>query len=151
MRTRRPRTCCTEDRASMSNTPEYRTIIQCTPELTTALKNDLVSLSGELLAAGLISDDNSAAIRNPFVDASQRASQLVGFIRNRISLDTANYHSFIRILKQREDDHKEILQILYKKYGEFGACHCMGRIALAYTVCVASSAIPGGWSYLTFG
>ena len=101
----------------MSNTPEYRTIIQCTPELTTALKHDLVSLSGELLAAGLISDDNHAAVCN---GGANRASQLVGFLRNRVYLDAANYHSFIRVLTQREDDHKYILQILHKKYRELG-------------------------------
>ena len=106
----------------MSNTPEYRTIIQCTPELTTALKSDLILLSGELLAAGLIADDNSAALRNQFVSETHRAAQLVGFLRNRVSLDTANYHSFIRVLKQRQHDHKDILQILYKKYRELGAC-----------------------------
>ena len=105
----------------MSNTREYRTIIQCTPELTAALKSDLIPLSGELLAAGLISDDNSAAIRSQFVSSSERAAQLVGLVRNRISLDTANYHSFVRVLKQREDDHRDILQILYKKYRELGA------------------------------
>ena len=100
----------------MSNTPEYRTIIQCTPELTTALKNDLVSLSGELLSAGLIADDNAAALCNQFISVAHRAAQLVGFVRNRVSLDTANYHSFIRVLKQREDDHQDILQILYGSF-----------------------------------
>ena len=104
----------------MSNTPEYRTIIQCTPELTTALKSDLVSLSGELLAVGLIADDNAAALRNQFIDVAHRAAQLVGFVRNRVSLDTANYYSFIQVLKQRQDEHKEILQILYRKYRELG-------------------------------
>ena len=104
----------------MSNTPEYRTIIQCTPELTTALKHDLVPLSGELLAAGLISDDNHAAVCNQFIDAANRAAQLVGFVRNRVYLDVANYHSFIRVLTHREDDHKHILQLLHKKYRELG-------------------------------
>lgn len=104
----------------MSNTPEYRTIIQCTPELTTALKHELVPLSAELLAAGLISEDNSSALRNQFVGQSERTAQLLGFVRNRVLLDTANYHSFIRVLKRREDDHNDILQILHKKYREFG-------------------------------
>ena len=102
-------------------TPECRTIIQCTSELTTALKSDIISLSRELIAAGLISDDNAAALRNQFIGEAHRAAQLVGLVRNRVSLDTANYHSFIRVLKQRQDDHKDILRILYKKYRELGA------------------------------
>ena len=61
---------------SNNNSPEYRTIVQCTPELTTALKNDLVSLSGELLAAGLIADDNAAALNNQFIGKADRAAQL---------------------------------------------------------------------------
>ena len=35
-------------------------------------------------------------------------------------LDSDNYHSFVRVLKQREDDHKDILKILYEKYTELG-------------------------------
>jgi hypothetical protein len=104
----------------MSNTPEHRTIIHCTPELTAALKHDLISLSGELLAAGLISDDNYAALCNQFISVADRAAQLAGFVRNRVLLDIVNYHSFIRVLKQREDDHYDILQCLYKKYRELG-------------------------------
>ena len=103
-----------------SNSPEYRTIIQCTPELTTALKNDLVSLSGELLAAGLIADDNAAALNNQFFGAAHRAAELVGFVRNRVMLDTNNYLSFIKVLQSRQDDHKNILEILDKKYRELG-------------------------------
>ena len=103
-----------------SNSPEFRTIIQCTPELTTALKNDLVSLSGELLAAGLIADDNAAALNNQFVGAAHRAAELVGFVRNRVMLDTNNYLSFIKVLQLRQDDHKNILEILDKKYRELG-------------------------------
>ena len=102
------------------NSPEFRTIIQCTPELTTALKNDLVSLSGELLAAGLIADDNAAALNNQFVGAAHRVAELVGFVRNRVMLDTNNYLSFIKVLQLRQDDHKNILEILGKKYRELG-------------------------------
>jgi hypothetical protein len=104
----------------MANSVEHRTIIQCTPELTTALKNDLVSLSGELLAAGLIADDNASALTNQFIGAANRAAQLMGFVRNRVLLDTKNYLSFIKVLQLRQDDHKSILEILDKKYRELG-------------------------------
>ena len=121
----------------MSNTPEYRTIVQCTPELTTALKNDLVSLSGELLAAGLIADNNAAALRNPYVNEEHRAAQLLGFVRNRVSLDAANYHSFVRVLKQRQDDHKDILQILYKQHREqCGKYGCKKMHTGLYQLCM---------------
>ena len=102
------------------NSPEYRTIIRCTPDLTTALGGDLTQLSGELLAAGLIAENNAAALRNPFIDKAERAAKLMGFVRNRVSLDTDNYHSFIRVLETRRADHKDILQILDKKFRELG-------------------------------
>ena len=94
------------------NTPEYRTIIQCTPELTAAVKDDLTSLSGELLAAGLIAEDNAGK--------AERAARLVEYVRNRVSLDPGNYHSFIQVLEKRKDDHKNILKILDEKFRELG-------------------------------
>ena len=102
----------------MTNSPEYRTIIQLTPELTTAFRNDLVNLSDELLAAGLISDDNAANLKNPHNGANHRASLLVGWIRNRIQLDENNYLIFIDVLKRRVTDHKSILRHLDEKYKE---------------------------------
>ena len=105
---------------SNHNSPEYRTIVQCTPDLVTALRNDLVPLSGEFLEAGLITDDNAAALRNQFIINADRAAQLVEFVRDRVLLDPKNYVSFIQVLKQRQDDHKDILEILDKKYKECG-------------------------------
>ena len=102
------------------NTPEYRTIIQCTPELTAAVKDDLTSLSGELLAAGLIAEDNAANLRNQFIGKAERAARLVEYVRNRVSLDPGNYHSFIQVLEKRKDDHKNILRILDEKFRELG-------------------------------
>ena len=117
---------------SNQNSPEYRTIIQCTPNLTTAVKNDLTSLSDELLAAGLIAEDNAAALGNQFVDKAHRAAQLVGFVRNRVSLDTDNYHSFIRMLEKRKDDHKDILKILDEKFRELGESQLFVCSVLSY-------------------
>ena len=102
------------------NYPEYPTIIQCTPELTMDLKDDLITLSGELLADGLIADDNAAALNNQHLGARHRAAQLMGFMRNKVSLDNKIYHSFIRVLKHRQDDHKNILEILDRQYKELG-------------------------------
>jgi hypothetical protein len=103
----------------MANTPEYRTIIELTPELTNAFKDDLVKLSGEFLAAGFISDDNADNLRNPHNDASHRAASLVGWIRNRIQLDPeSNYCTFIDVLKRRLADHESILRRLDEKYKE---------------------------------
>ena len=107
----------------MANSPEYRTIVKCTPQLTTAFRNDLVQLSNELLAKDLISDTNVSDLENQHNGANYRASKLLELIRNKIQLHPKNnYQDFIDVLMQRLSDHKNILEILdeqYKKLGEF--------------------------------
>ena len=105
----------------MANTPEYRTIIKCTPKLISAVKNDLGALSGELLAAGLISEDNSSALKNNHIDEPHRAADLVEFVRNKVLLDPRNYNKFIEVLKEREAEHETILKILDEKYKELSS------------------------------
>ena len=99
---------------------ELQTIIECTPELVDALKDDLSSLSGELLAVGLINSDNEAALMNQNHNPTDRAAALTGFIRNRVKIDPGSYAVFIETLKRRETDHKSLLKILDKKYKELG-------------------------------
>ena len=123
-----------------NNSAEYRTIVQCTPDLTTALKNDLVTLSGELFAAGLIAEDNAAALTNQSVGTAIRAAQLMEFVRNRISLDTKNYLIFIQVLLKRWDDHENILNILDRKYKELGKLSVM--ISGIYFTVIGKGCMP---------
>lgn len=109
----------------MANSPEYLTLVQCGPELNDAFRGDLNALSTELHAAGLISSDNADGARNPVVPAAHRASELVGFVRNRVKLDTSNYSIFIQVLMKRESDHKAILKILNEKYQSLGELICL--------------------------
>ena len=99
---------------------ELRTIIECTPEIVNALKDDLLPLSGELLAVGLINSDNEAALRNQHHNPGDRAANLAQFIRNRVEIDSGNYAVFIDTLKNRETDHKSLLKILDEKFKELG-------------------------------
>ena len=100
----------------MANTPKLRTLIKCTPQLKDAVQDDLDSLSGELLAANLISSDNDSHLRNPHVSAAYRAADLVAYVRTRVALAASDYHVFIEVLKKREADHKNILKILAEEY-----------------------------------
>ena len=102
----------------MANTPQYRTILQCTPKLISALQNDLSAFIGELLAAGLISENNSSTLKNKHVSEPERAADLVEIIRNKVKLDPGNYDKFIEVLKEREAEHESILKILDEKYEE---------------------------------
>ena len=69
-----------------SNTPEYRTIVQCIPGLVIALKNDLTAISGELSADSLITCENATALTNQATDVTHRADQLAGLIRDKESV-----------------------------------------------------------------
>ena len=99
---------------------ELQTITECTPELVDALKDDLLPLSGELLAVGLINSNNDAALRNQYHNSDDRAADLAGFIRNRVKIDPGSYAVFIDTLKKRETDHKSLLKILDEKFKELG-------------------------------
>ena len=103
----------------MENSPEYRTIIELTPELTNAFKSDLISLSGEFLSAGFINNGNAGNLRNQHNDAEGRAADLVSWITDKIQLEPkGNYRAFIDVLKRRLADHKSILGRLDEKYKE---------------------------------
>ena len=99
---------------------ELRTIIECTPVLVKALKDDLLPLSGELLAVGLINSDNEVALRNQYHNPGDRAATLAQFIRNRVEIDPGSYTVFIDTLKKRETDHKPLLKILDEKLKKLG-------------------------------
>lgn len=104
------------------NTLECRTITKCHAQLKTAVENDLTTLAGELLAAGLINDEQQKAATNQFVDKPVRAKNLVDNIRDKVKLDhrlaSLRYQSFIQVLSQREDDHGDILLILMDEFNQ---------------------------------
>lgn len=102
------------------NTREYLTILHCTPLLVTAVKDNIAVLSDKLLAEGLITPVNYGALRNTVIDETVRASKLVEFVRNKISLNSKNYYSFINTLEKEKANYRDILLILNEKYeGEY--------------------------------
>ena len=110
-----------------ANSPEYRTIIKLGSELTTAFKasDELTKLSDEFLEANLINDDSSTTLKNPYTKAALRASDLTGWLRDKVKLDPKkNYVIFINVLKQRLSDHESILRKLDKKYKDLGEFMC---------------------------
>ena len=117
----------------MANSVQYRTILQCTDKLKNALKDDLDTISGELLADALISDDNEIALRNTSVPASSRVADLVQYVRTKVQIEPEKYHVFIQTLTKRKDDHQSIIKILSQKYEELGK---LIRRLLVLHVCV---------------
>ena len=109
----------------MANSVEYRTIIRCIGELKNALIDDLDTISSELLAAGLISDDSETALRNMGISSASRVGDLVQYVRNKVKLEPELYDVFIQTLMKRKADHKSILKILNQKYKELGKLICI--------------------------
>ena len=92
---------------------EYQKILERGPDLRVAFQDHLVSLAEDLLAAGLLADDNVAVVLNENQPVPHRASKLLEFIRNRVKLYSKNYYTFVGVLKktQRSRQYKGILQI----------------------------------------
>ena len=103
-----------------TNTPEFRTFVQCTSDLTNAFKPDVRPLSDDLLSEGFISQDNHSSLNNQMTDVAQRSSKLVSLVRTRVQLNATNFHKFISVLLKRVSDHKDILKILDEKYKSLG-------------------------------
>ena len=104
-----------------ANSPEYKTMIGCTSDLSNAVKPELLHLSNELLTGGFISSENHEGFNNESRDRSLRASQLVAQVRTKVQLNPSNFHKFVRILLTRPAVNRSILEILelkYKSYGE---------------------------------
>jgi hypothetical protein len=105
----------------MADKPEYRTIIQCTPQLEDAMKNDLTKLCGELSAVGLISPDNASSLRDPRSDTViVRAAKLVELVANRVKVNGRDYVLFIQVLTRRWVDNRNIVLELEKVYRDLG-------------------------------
>ena len=97
---------------------EYKTLVQCTQKLCTAIQGDLVDISGQLLAAGLISTDTFSELRNRSLPESGRAAKVVALIINKVQLNPSNYSAFIDILSHNSL-YYAVLRTLKETYSSF--------------------------------
>ena len=108
---------------SGENSAEYRVLLTCGPTLNVAVRGDLITLRGGLLAVGLITPENNAEIGNRMFTEAQRADRLMELVRLSVQNNPQNYHKFIRILGQNSACYGHILkqlQEVYKSYqGEY--------------------------------
>ena len=104
-------------------------MIECTPQLQTAVKNHLVWLSGHLLARRMISDNNNSELMNGNITDYIRAAKLVQLVQDKVAQNPDHYHVFIEILENDKNNmvFKDVLKTLREKYesligGECGMC-----------------------------
>ena len=102
---------------AMSTTPEYESLKDCTPQLRLSVKDDLLTLGGELLAARLISDENEETLRDRYVSERERAAKLVSLVLSKVQETSQNYHTFVDILKrQLSGQQYAVIQRLQEMY-----------------------------------
>ena len=100
----------------MENSAEYKTMIGLTNELRLAVKSELISLSGSLLATRLISSESEAELRNTAHSEVERSARLVELVQNKVQQNPRHYHCFIGILQGNQNQYRDILQQLEHIY-----------------------------------
>ena len=101
----------------MESSAEYRAMIDLTSELRLAVRPELISLTGSLLASRLISPDNDIKLRDTaHSDEVKRSARLVALVQNKVRQNPHHYHSFIGILQGNQDQYGDILQQLEQAY-----------------------------------
>ena len=105
---------------TLTETAEYQTMIACTMELRNAVSNNLIQLSGHLLARGLITMEKYDELRNVMLSQASRAASLVELVQRRVQLDPQNYSKFINILKEDSEYYSDILRHLSEVYHSKG-------------------------------
>ena len=99
-----------------SETPEYKALLTCTPKLRLAVRNNLMELSGWLLAKNLISQEHDSELRNEMVTADKRAARLVELIQWKVKQNPDNYRTIISVLAEEEQTYKEVLADIRQRY-----------------------------------
>lgn len=96
----------------MADSQEYNTLRSYIPEVTTAVKANLTSLSGRLLSRNLISSESDAKLRNESKSEEVRAADLVSLVLDKVKLNKENYRIFIDILRTSGAHFSDLLSKL---------------------------------------
>ena len=97
-------------------TPEYQTIVECTSRLNTAVRDQLIDLSAQLLQRNLITASQEGEMRNTMHSPESRAAKLLEFVRNKVKLNPRCYDAFIEALGHDQATNQIILSELKTKY-----------------------------------
>ena len=103
--------------ASINQSPEVKSILKQTPELTTALSNDLLGVAGILLSKELICREVYSEM---FIDSyipAKKAAILVKAVGNTVEIAPVKFQCFLEILSNSEVVcAKEVVERLRSTY-----------------------------------
>ena len=97
---------------------ELDTLTKTTSKLNLAVRSHILPLADQLLGEGLITSENHSSLLNTRKDEVERASLLGKFVRKKVTLDSKNYHVFVKVLLSDKDTYKEVLEDLEPIYKE---------------------------------
>jgi hypothetical protein len=101
--------------ASINQSPEVKSILKQIDNLTTALSNDPLGVSGKLLSKDLICEDTHSKMLIDSYIPSKKAAILVEAVRNTIKIAPDKFQVFLEILSEQECA-KEVVERLRSTY-----------------------------------
>ena len=103
----------------MAKSREYTTIINCTEKLEIAFRPVDRSIVHFLHREGFITQEVHDDVLNSTLSDHKKAGELVTGIRNKVELDTKNYHDFVTYLRRSgKQYYRSIVKILDKEYSK---------------------------------
>ena len=105
----------------MGEEVESRVLLRCTSQLENAFESDS-DLAHHLNGEGYLKDDDYESVVNPssLLSKREKASVLVGGIRNKVALKPERYHDFMKYLRLNPRKYGDIVSILDATYGTVG-------------------------------
>ncbi len=83
------------------SSPEYKTMISCTPQLNDIIAQDPQRTCDEMIAAGLIQSIHVREfIRHPTHTDRAKATKLVDFMTDRVKTSPSDFYQFMVILER---------------------------------------------------
>ena len=97
-------------------TPEYQTLATCTPQITSALSLDPVTVGEHLRAKGFLPEDKYEYLLHSTDIPRDKARQLLIVMTAQIKANPSNFDQFITLLKEQGDWTNDIVSILMDTY-----------------------------------
>ena len=98
--------------------PEYKTMVRCTPQLIDELVQGLQRVSENLFAVGLISPDVRDQVLDTVHTRREKTSRLVASITDRVKSTPSDFDKFVSILKEQGLWTNHIVSHLISTYTE---------------------------------
>jgi hypothetical protein len=101
--------------ASINQSPEVKSIIKQTPDLTKALSNDPLGVAGILLSRDLICEEVQSEMLIDSYTPAKKAVILVRAVKNTIEIAPVKFQVFLEILSEQVCA-KEVVERLRSTY-----------------------------------